>query len=757
MLNVAQHCTVVVALLYLAVGTGVVIAQPTSSPAEPSAAIPIGSWRTHLSYRNLQHLALTPERIYGVATNGLMYVDRSDNSLRLLSKNDGLSDAGVITMAYNPSSEALALAYRSGQIDVLIRNQVIPFSLIREASQDRPESIYALHWQGDSLWVCSSEGVRLLVVENSESPTVRIQASYTQLGSEGASLAVFDATTTPDSIFLATQEGVIANTLAPAVNRQDFNTWRRFTPANLPVADVRYVAYRAGQTYAALDGEGLFRYQAGRWAATAFTTSQAFRALRATSSGLIAVLDRQVVVLSDQETLTVVDDELITQPHDALVDEQGVIWIADQQHGLVRGEPGQPFSSFIPDGPYSDSISDVRFVNEQIVTLDGGTNGTFSVLNQRQWVTHQVPFISSSLSDIAFSPSTDTYYLSTRGDGLVQWDGEQQFAPILLPGESTPSSTLSSLAVQNERLWVARRDDVPSLLALSPSEDAWQSFSLSSLGTAPPLRMIVDFSGYKWIITGTSDDLASAGSDMLVFDDQEAQEQTVRSVVGSANLPGSQITDLVLDQDGLIWIGGNQGIAYFPNPFGIFSDVTVVKPVFDRQFLLRDEYVTSLAVDGGNRKWVGTLNGLWLFSETGEELIHHFTTDNSPLLSDTILDIAINDLDGEIFIATDQGMISYRSTATQSSLVHQSVKVFPNPVRQGFDGTVGIQGLASDATVKITTISGTLVQELQAEGGTAAWDARSYTGQRASTGVYLLFSATANGEETYVGKFAIIP
>ena len=148
---------------------------------------------------------------------------------------------------------------------------------------------------------------------------------------------------------------------------------------------------------------------------------------------------------------------------------------------------------------------------------------------------------------------------------------------------------------------------------------------------------------------------------------------------------------------------------------------------------------------------------MWLFSDTGEALIHHFTTDNSPLISNTILDITINDADGEVFILTDRGLVSYRGTATQATATHQSVKVFPNPIRSGFDGTVGIQGLAPDATVKITSISGTLVQELQAEGGTATWDTRNYAGQRVSPGVYLLFSATAGGEETYVGKMAVVP
>jgi hypothetical protein len=269
------------------------------------------------------------------------------------------------------------------------------------------------------------------------------------------------------------------------------------------------------------------------------------------------------------------------------------------------------------------------------------------------------------------------------------------------------------------------------------------------------------------MIAGNPDDSSGSGTDgsgtdgsgidVLVFNASTDEVQSIVATPSATDLPGRLITDLVVDRNGLVWIGGNQGIAYFPNPGRVFSDVLLVRPVFERQFLLRDEYVTCLAVDGGNRKWVGTRNGLWLFSETGEELVHHFTQENSPLISDAILDVAVNPLDGEVFVATDRGLVSYRGGATEGEVAHQSVEVFPNPVPSNFGGTVGIRGLAQDATVKITTVSGALVRELQAQGGTATWDGRNRAGQAVSTGVYLLFSATVDGKETYVGKLAVIP
>jgi len=153
---------------------------------------------------------------------------------------------------------------------------------------------------------------------------------------------------------------------------------------------------------------------------------------------------------------------------------------------------------------------------------------------------------------------------------------------------------------------------------------------------------------------------------------------------------------------------------------------------------------------------MGTERGVWLFSPSGEALVSNFTVENSPLLSNVILDIDVNHETGEVFFATDLGLASFRSDATASDAVFSDVKIFPNPVTPDYTGTVGITGLATDAIVKITDISGKLVWQTQANGGTASWNVKDYQGNRASTGIYLVFAASADGSESVVGKIAVI-
>ena len=719
-------------------------------------AVPIGTWRTHFSYDQVNHLAVTPDQVYAAATNGLFSVSRTDGSVRILSKNDGFSDVGVVALTYEPALNALTLAYRSGRIDLLLDGEISTFDLLQRATEQEPEVIYDIHWQGNTALISTSQGVRVLTLTER---TLQIAASYTRLSVTGDPLPIYSATTSDDSIFLATDEGVIANASAATTNQQDFRTWRRLTsPPGVLERGVRHVVYHDGKLYAAYDGVGLFQWRSGQWQPTELTTTRPFRALRATATSLVAVTDEQVVTIDGSSTVSNVPD---LSPQDAEVDEQGTVWIADRRQGLLRFADGA-FVTFLPNGPASDNLPVVRWVHDRLLALDAFSEGRFSSFGQGQWTVYETPPPGAPIRDAAFDPNTSAFYLASFGGGLLRWDGEQEILAVPSPADQAGPGKFTALAYQQGRLWGGQSGDTASLLSLSPSESVWQTVTNPALQAVYPRRLSADFNGSLWMTTGSADDSGLPGNDVpgtdvLVFNPSTDEVQSVMASTSATDLPGRLITDLVVDRNGLVWIGGDQGVAYFPNPGRVFSDVLLVRPVFERQFLLRDEYVTSLAVDGGNRKWVGTRNGLWLFSETGEELVQRFTQENSSLISDVILDIAINPLDGEVFVTTDRGLVSYRGGATEGSGAHQVVEVFPNPVPSSFGGTVGIRGLAQDAIVKITTVSGALVRELRAQGGTATWDARNRSGQPVSTGVYLLFSATADGEETYVGKLAVIP
>jgi len=175
------------------------------------------------------------------------------------------------------------------------------------------------------------------------------------------------------------------------------------------------------------------------------------------------------------------------------------------------------------------------------------------------------------------------------------------------------------------------------------------------------------------------------------------------------------------------------------------------------QYLLKYETITTIAIDGANRKWFGTANsGAFLLSEDCSEQILHFTESNSPLFSDKILNISINNTTGEVFFATDKGLVSYRNDATEGLTTFNQPYAFPNPVSNGYEGVISLIGLVRNAHVKITDISGNLVYETIANGGMATWNGKDFQGNKVHTGIYLAFCSNDDGSETKVVKILII-
>jgi ligand-binding sensor domain-containing protein len=243
----------------------------------------------------------------------------------------------------------------------------------------------------------------------------------------------------------------------------------------------------------------------------------------------------------------------------------------------------------------------------------------------------------------------------------------------------------------------------------------------------------------------------------MIFNEDGNKRRFLTTNQGNGGLPDIVINCFAKDKNGEIWIGTNQGVAVFQNPSLAFdANQDVILPIFDGFPLLKDEVVTAIKIDGANRKWFGTNNGVWLLDRSAREILHNFTEDNSPLPSNNITGIEIIPSTGEVFFGTDKGIISFRGTATEAEATHGKVKVFPNPVKAGFSGTIGITGLANSASVKITDIYGNLISEGEAQGGMYTWNGRNYNGEGARPGVYLVFSSTSDGEDTNVAKILVI-
>jgi hypothetical protein len=232
---------------------------------------------------------------------------------------------------------------------------------------------------------------------------------------------------------------------------------------------------------------------------------------------------------------------------------------------------------------------------------------------------------------------------------------------------------------------------------------------------------------------------------------------------GSGALPSNEVVSMAEDKDGSIWVGTDKGVVVFYNPANIFTSESfdaqsiLINQDGHTQKLLETETVTAISIDGANRKWFGTQNsGVYLMSGDGTKELEHFSIDNSPLLSNTILALEVNPVTGEVFIATEKGLISYKGTSTIGETKCEDTYAYPNPVKPGYSGYIAVRGLVTDAHVRITDIAGNMVFETKAIGGQAIWDGKNFNGERVHSGVYIVFAANEDASETCVTKILFV-
>lgn len=734
----------------------------------------IGQWKSHLPYRKAIDVTQSQEKIYYATEWSVLALDKTDFSVEFFSKVNRLSNVGVERVKYNRFSDILIVVYTNGVIDLLKPSGTVVLNAIKNFNNIiGQKNINDIFIENDSMvYLAASYGVSKLNVSAEEF------AFTTFTGIAINSLTIFQ-----DELYAATDEGVYKTSLKNPFP-EDFSTWEFLEENTGFPTDYSSTNLAVFQDELFLDiNDTLFRYNGNELTFLYQEDEYELAYLSTEGNNLIAGwtrgTQRQGKILYFQETdsFTELSRDCLFNPFFAVEDteNEGFIWFSDQARGFKYLENFQESQckniSF--NSPFSHHVKEIEIADETVWIASGNLNPTFSPLfrsdgifryQERKW-SEFGRNVDGDLQgkdawdfmDVTVHPENGKVYAAAFIEGLYEIEGEE----ITLYDDSNSSlnnaigdptrTRVTGLAFdQSNNLWISNYT-AERPISVFKNDGTWQSFSVAgSCGNETTLlQVLVDDFGYKWFVSSSN----SAG--LLVYDTGADIEDTSDDrcrlfSTGDCQLPTNKVNAIAQDKDGSIWVGTSAGVAVSQG-FDPFDDnFCFFLPKTDQDetnlgLLLSTEDVKTVAIDGANRKWFGTSNGVFLQSEDGTVQLAHFTTENSPLFDNNILDIAIEPKTGEVYIGTAKGLLSLRAEANEGSVLNNlNAYAFPNPVRPDYTGTIAITGLAENANVKITDINGQLLFETTALGGQAIWDGNDYNGQRANSGVYLVFSTSTN-------------
>lgn len=735
-----------------------------SLPINAQATLKIGQWRSYLPFNSGRMVVQSDNRVYYATEWALIYFDKDDRDFRRFTKVEGLSYTGIQTLAYNRESDILEIAYSNGVIDLFRAEGIEPiFDLANFQGLTDPQVYQILNDGSDLAYIAGNFGL-------SKFNLVSSTFEFTTF----TGVAVQQVALYQNYIYAATEEGIYrideGNSFPADFGRwewmgQDYGLPNDYECFGLHTYE-NQLYFEMNGALMRFDGQSVYPVHEEPGFKLSYISAEGVSMLTGWSCEGGGCKGK-VLRFDANENITELPANCIDQPLHAIEDEQGNVWFADRFQNYRVLNTGESTCELLQvNSPPTHNISRIHLYEDELWIAAGGLSPNFNYLFQpdgflsyinNYWDSYNI-FNQQALDglydfvDVAVHPVTGHVYASSFLDGLVFYDREE-FQVF-----NDTNSTLNNAIGDSERtrvggvafdaddnVWIANHA-ASAPISVWQTDGTWRSFT-PTCNARQIMRPTVDQNGIKWFIITTGD----AG--LLLFDEGELEDPTddrCRVIsAGNSNLPSNLVNCITIDLNGDVWVGTDKGVVIFECGQNVF-DPSLCQGSLRRveqdefgAYLFETENVRAIAVDGANRKWFGTTNGLFVQSPTGEFPVAFYNEQNSPLLDNNISDLAIHPKTGEVFIGTNKGLMKIRAEAIEGGIVNtREPLVFPNPVRPEYNGPIAIKGLARDADVKITDIHGQLVYQTRALGGQAVWDGLDYNGRRPNTGVYLVFSTS---------------
>lgn len=743
-------------------------------------------WKGYFSYNEIKDLSQSPEKIVAASENALFSKNISTGAMKTTNTIDGLSGQTINALYHSPNFKKTVVGYANGllivvnEVDGSMLNVV---DIINKAIPSNTKKVNHFMEYNGILYVSCDFGI---VQYNLA--TLQFGDTYF-IGDNGAKIAVTQTAVFEGKIYASTLYNGIRRAEITNPNLNDFNQWTTivgFGWSGIEAFGTELLATSTAGNLQKLQGNTFVNVTTLPQPAIDIRNCGTYLVVTTKSQVLLynAALSQTVVINSSQIPNATVQFSCATFINDT-------IFIGTLENGVFTKKVTESiFENVMPDGPMRNAIFAINASTKNLWAVYGGygidynpfTYDSFGTVNKygiskykdNGWL--NIPYDDirnavnqevNSLVRITVNPNDENQiYFSSYHSGLLKMNAE--VPTVLFNSTNSGLSAMAGLSYvrvngtafdKSGNLWVTN-GRVKQGINVLKTNNQWQSFNMEAYYTKingfELGRLVIDKNGTKWLTTRDDGVIGFNEGQNNLF-------KKIKSGTDTGNLPIDDARVVAIDTRNQMWIGTRKGLRVlssvdrFLTPGQLDTEAIIIVEENLAQELLYEQSITDIVVDGANNKWIGTADsGVFLVSSDGQKTIYHFTIANSPLPSNTINDIDINGISGEVFIATTKGMVSFKGISTDANENLDKAYVYPNPVRPGYSGTVKISGLIDKATIKITDIEGNLVYETTSEGGTIEWDTTAFGKYKVASGVYMIFISSKDGLETKVKKVMII-
>lgn len=753
------------------------------------AQLEMHGWHIHYAYNDVTRVELATNKIYALSDGALFSATKIEGDIAYYNKLTGLNGTNISQIKYDTEGKRLIILYKDGNIDLLYDDNTIhniPDLYNTQLNINKSANCISLY--GTKAYLGMEFGIVVLNLERKE-----IADTY-YIGPNATEVPIHAITFWNDSIYAASTDAIYSASTKD--NLIDYAYWNKRN--NLPGDKQIQSLTEYQDQLCLLRDSALYVSDGADWK----------RQLHDKKLYKLRSQDNHLYALAPDGTYDIEPDfsyrhiRLFYGSADVMFDNYTqTYWFATHHQGIGKYDTHtETYDIYMPNGPENNTAYRIRVCNNKVFAVSGGymsvaenKPGVVMTYENGHWQNYTDQYMQQHIGIptadycdvIAYPNDPAHFFVASFGYGLIEFrDNEfykrynQNNSPLIsVTGDAEKYTWVDGLAIDaNENLWMYNRS-VDGLKILMPS-GTWATISNAATNDLHRMKnlLISNQNPNLKILISTMSSTSHTPQGIGVFDDNgtityQADDKAAfhRNFTDQNNnkLTPEYLLSAAQDNNGILWVGTKAGLMVFDHPETLLTSNAcrrIIIPRYDgtnlADYLLNDEQINALAVDGANRKWIGTeSSGLYLMAETsdgGMETIEHFTIDNSPLPSNKIMSIAINQNSGEVFIGTGGGLISYQSDAATAHNDFTHIYAYPNPVRKDFTGVITVAGLMENSIVKFTDNAGNLICETRSNGGLAIWDGKDAYGKRVRSGVYYALCNSANGNQYAMTKILII-